>query len=204
MKRKLIAFFMVCLIAVAGLGYVASPFLAAWSLREAVRTADTSMLARKIDFEGVRTSLAQSLGEHAELYGFATEAGRAIRPTIWQRVNSALGATMIDRFIETYISPEGLPKLYQAKIAWNENVRARPSPDTLPWRERLQTYFKRLKRAEFQSFTRVEIETADEYDPRRHFVSTLQLQGIEWKLVALRVVRPGDGTATPRNLFAGS
>ncbi|MEZ5843744.1 MAG: DUF2939 domain-containing protein [Hyphomicrobiaceae bacterium] len=209
MRRTLLALATLCLVIVTGLAFAASPFVAAWSLREAVRTADSGTIARKVDFDGVRLSLRQSLGVHAELYGFAVEAGRQVRPTLWQRVKSALGASMIDRFIETYISPDGLPKLYRAKIAWNEKVRGRPALDTLPWRERLSAYLERLKRAEFLSLTRVEIEMADEHQPDRHFVSLMELQGIEWRLVALRVVKPG-GMATPRpaasvgRLLAGS
>lgn len=196
MKRTLYLLAVFGLLTVAGATYVASPFLAAWSLREAVRTADTATLARKIDFDGVRTTLRQSLGEHAELYGFATEAGRTVKPTIWQRVKSAFGASMIDRFIETYITAEGLPKLHEAKITWNEKVRGRPSAETLAWRERIRVYFERVKRAEFLSLTRVDIEMADEHHPDRHYVSTMQLVGTEWKLVALRVIKPQPSPAS--------
>jgi len=204
MRRALFVSMVVALLLAAGAGFVASPFVAAWSLREAVRNSDTQTIARKVEFIGVRASLRQSLGEHAELYGFATEAGRAVKPSIWQRVKSAFGANMIDRFIETYISAEGLPKLFKAKIAWNENVRGQPSPDALPWGERIKAYLARVKRAEFRSFTQVEIEMADEHNPDRHFVSSLELQGFEWRLVALRVVKPAALTMPANRLIAGN
>ncbi len=204
MRRALLVSMVVALLLTAGAAFIASPFLAAWTLREAVRNSDTPTIARKVDFDGVRVSLRQSLGEHAELYGFATEAGRAVKPSIWQRVKSAFGTNMIDRFIETYISAEGLPRLFKAKIAWNEKVRGQPSPDALPWGQRIKAYLARVKRAEFRSLTHVEIEMADEHNPDRHFVSSLELHGVEWKLVALRVVKPTAATATANRIYAGN
>lgn len=196
MKRTIVLVACLAVLLLAGATYVASPFYAAWTLREAIKTADTPTITRKVDFDAIRVTLRKSLAEHAQLAGIAEEAGRAVRPSLWQRMKSAFGATMIDRFIETYVTPEGLPRLYQVKASWNETVRGKPSLDGLPWRERLQLYFSRLKRAEFLALGHVEIEMADEHNPERHFVSNLELIGFEWKLVALRVVKAGSTAAS--------
>ena len=194
MKLRLAA--LALLLLVAGAGYVASPFVAAYGLRQAIKTGDVATIARKIDWSGVRASLRDSISEHAQLKIAAVEAGRAVPPTLWQRLKSAFGSSMLDRFIETYVTPEGLPKLYAAKHTWNEDVRGRPNEDAMPWRERLKRFAARVKRAEFQGLARVEVEMADQFSDDRHYISVLALEGFEWKLVSLRVVRPGATMAT--------
>lgn len=178
--------------------YVASPFYAAWTLREAIRTADTETISRKVDFDKIRSSLRASIAHHADLYPIALQEGRAVKPSLWQRVKSIFGNTMLDRFIETYVTPEGLPKLFKARQSLLE---MRKSGGLAPiveaaadagWRDKLKGFVSRLKRAEFHSLTAVEIELADRLNPDRHYVSLLELVGFEWKLVSLKVVKPAS------------
>lgn len=111
----------VCLLGVMGLGaagaYLASPLVAAWRIQNAIRTADTVTVKRKIEWESFRASLKQTIMRNAQLMPETARAARRIRPTLWQRVKRAFGGSMIDRFIETNVTPEGLSRLYQAHAA---------------------------------------------------------------------------------------
>ena len=183
------------LIAVCAVWYVAAPFWAAWSLREAVRRGDTGAIEHRVAWQSVRTSLKASLAENAQLLSQAQEIGTAIRPTMWQRVKSVFGATMLDRFIETYVTPEGLPQLFRYHQLARRHLPGAPSIDALaerPWTQRIADFYSRLKRAEFQSLTRVELEMADRNVPERHVVSVMELVGLHWKLTGLRIVAPGE------------
>jgi len=178
------------LLAIALMGgslYVASPFYAAWSIRQAMKTNDVALLKQKVDWTGVRASLRQSIAHHAQLLPAAIAEGRRIRPTMWQRIKAVFGASMLDRFLDRYITPAGLPKLYRLKTGYRTKVTGLPRDETLPIRQRVDGLLNRLHRAEFKSFDRVELEIADRDQPDRHIVAEMTLTGFEWKLSRLTV-----------------
>lgn len=181
MRRFLIVFFLVLLPAGAAATYVASPFLAAWRLREAIRIADTATIERKVDWPRLRESLKLAFNRSATLRREAEKGGAEVNPTLWQRVKSAFGATLVDRFVESYVTPQGLPRLFQVRKTWNDTVRG-DDEAKLPWDERARQFYARVKRAEFKSMTRVEIEVADKFTPGRHVIATLELSDLEWRL----------------------
>lgn len=186
--------------ALAG-AYVASPFYAAWTLREAIKSKDTQTIERKVVWESVRASLKTSLASHAQLLPEATAAGETVKPTLWQRVKSTFGANMLDRFIESYVTPEGLPQLFAYRQAWKRTVAGVPDETKLPMMDRAKAMFSRVKRAEFKSFTRVVIEVQDKNLSDRHYISTFELHGFEWKLTELAVLSTVSAGPPPRVRF---
>ncbi len=168
--------------------YIASPFWAAWTLREAIKRGDAAEIESRVVWDSLRESLKVSLAKHTELLPQAEAAASALRPTLWQRVKSAFGATLLDRFVESYVTPEGLPRLFSYRRMWNEKVQGDPDPtDGLPWYSRFAHFYARVKRAEFQSFGRVEIEVEDRHAPERRYVSVFELRTLQWKLVGLSI-----------------
>lgn len=185
----------VLFVLVAAAGYAASPFLAAWNLREAIKAGDTAAIDRKVIWTSVRASLRASIASSAQLLPEATEAGERVRPSMWQRVKAAFGQSMLDRFIEHYVTPEGLPKLFRYRKTWNGTIkRQRDDEDEGAFHERAKAFYSRMVRADFQSLTRVEIEMIDRDQPQRRYVSVMELHGTEWKLAELRIVG-GDSLA---------
>ncbi|MEO1719410.1 MAG: DUF2939 domain-containing protein [Pseudomonadota bacterium] len=112
MRRALTWIGTLAFLLVIGVGYAAAPFLTAWRLGDAVRDNDTATIARTIEWESFRASLRRSIMRNADLIPEAKAVARRIRPTLWQRVKRVFGASLVDRFIETNITPEGLPRLY--------------------------------------------------------------------------------------------
>ncbi len=185
LRRLFLRCLVISLLAVA---YIASPFVSMWNLREAIKRSDTAAIESRVEWPRVRDSLRASLADHASLSPLATAAGEKVQPSLWQRVKGAFGATMLDRFIETYVTPEGLPKLFDYRAMWRETVsNDTPEPEAVTGMERVKQFWARIKRAEFQSLTRVEIEIADRNISDRHYVSVLELDGFGWKLTSLRV-----------------
>ena len=127
MRRPLIAIAAFSFIALAGV-YLTSPLWAAYKLREAVKTGDTAAVERMVVWPSLRASVKSTVARNAKLLPLAKQAARDIRPTMWQRVRSVFGHSMLDRFIETYITPQGLPKLYQAKTRWHERFKRPQKP----------------------------------------------------------------------------
>ncbi|MCL4768429.1 MAG: DUF2939 domain-containing protein [Hyphomicrobiaceae bacterium] len=186
--RRVVA---VALVSAGACFYIASPFWAAWSLRDAVRRGDVAVIEHKVQWPTVRESLKRSLAAHAELMPQVETVGSEIRPSVWQRVKAVFGATVLDRFVETYVTPEGLPKLFRYRTLLQQHATGQTAPEdagNVPWPQRFAAFYQRLKRAELQSLTRVELEVADRLDPDRRYVSVLELVGLTWKLTSLRVV----------------
>lgn len=188
------------IVLLVALAYAAWPFWSAWSLREAIKNGDTATIERRVEWDSVRATLRDSLARQAQLLPEVNAVGEAVKPTMWQRVKTAFGQPMLDRFIESYVTPEGLPQLFTYRKTYREKVKGEPDEKTLALHERMQRFWSRIHRAEFQSLTRVEIEMADKDNPGRRVVSTMELKGFEWKLVALRIneARSGGNPAAER------
>jgi len=169
--------------------YIAAPFWTAWSIREAVKTGDVATLEDKVVWASVRQSLRQSIAHHAQLMPAAVDAGRQLRPTVWQRVKAMFGESMLDRFMDRYITAAGLPKLYQLKHGYRSRVQGLPDERLLPIEQRAVRLLRRVKRAEFKSMSHVEVEIEDRDQPDRHIVATMELFGFTWKLTSV-IIKP--------------
>lgn len=177
--------------------YAASPLIAGYRLREAVRLADVATVERMIDWPSLRASVKATVAQNAKLLPIATEAARRVRATWWQRIRSLFGHSMLDRFIERYITPQGLPKLYRAKNNWyRRTVHSQPAiaqagmAGIIP--DQLARAWRRLKSAKFTSLFRFVAEIEDRHKPNRLITTTFHLSnigfsGIKWKLVAISI-----------------
>lgn len=184
-------------------GYVAAPFLAAWSIRDALQTGDTAYLAKKIEWPTVRETLRESLLAFAAgATPVASPGTEPPRPGLWQRLKAGLSRRAVDNVVDAYVTPEGLPQLFNLRQYYRENISGEAAADAaLAWHERARRFWSRVKRAEFHSPTEFEIEMADRNDPTRHYVGLMKLRGLEWKLVELRVLKVREA-ARPLRLAA--
>lgn len=164
--------------------YVAYPLATAWTIREAIREGDAAYLEHKVEWPRVRETLRSSMTRIA----FDMPPVDAPQKVgLWKRFKAYIGSGAVNRFVEAYVTPQGLPKLFEYRQAYRHNISGEPDERTLPLATRLKTFWSRLKRAEFKSLTAFEVEMADRYDAGRRHVALLELQGTEWRLAELRV-----------------
>jgi hypothetical protein len=192
MKRLL---FKAVLISLAMAAYIAAPFVTAWSIREAVRNGDSAYLERAIDWPGVRETLKPTLSRLAfDMPDPETQPNA--KPSLWQRFKAYWGAGAMNRAIDGYITPEGLPKLFALRKAYRDYVSGQPDESKLEITERIQRAWARVKRAEFTSLTTLEIDMADKIDENRIYLGKLELTAVGWMLKELRIkyLTTADGT----------
>lgn len=166
--------------------YVAYPLYTAWAIREAVRNGDVAYLDRKIEWASVRETLRASM--HQVAFDMPDpDAGPNLKPALWKRIKAYVGGGAVNRFIDSYVTPEGLPKLFEYRKLYRQTISNEPDEKSLPLMTRMSNFWKRLKRAEFRSLTEFEVELADKHEPTRHHVGLLELEGFEWRLTELRM-----------------
>lgn len=166
--------------------YVGSPFYTAWSIREAVRNGDSAYLEHRIDWPGVRATLAPTISQIAFDIPDAEIAPQQ-KPGIWKRFKAYIGQGAVNRAIDSYVTPEGLPQLFAARKAYRDYVAGQPGDSSVAVTERIKRAWARVKRAEFTSLTTFEIDMIDKTDPGRMYLGKLALDGFGWKLKELRV-----------------
>ena len=183
MKRLL---FKAAIVFLAITAYIGAPFATAWSIREAVRNGDSAYLERAIDWPGIRETLKPTLARLAfDMPDPETQSN--VKPGLWQRFKAYWGEGAMNRAIDGYITPEGLPKLFSLRKAYRDYTGAEDEAKTLPVTERMKRFWSRMKRAEFTSLTTFEVDMADKHDPNRIYLGKLELTGMGWILRELRI-----------------
>ena len=167
--------------------YIASPFVSAWFIREAVRNGNSDYLAYAIEWPSVRETLKPSIARIA-LNLPDPEQDPAASNRFWQRLKTTVGQSAVDRIVDTYVTPEGLPQLFTlGKTYRNYTSSDAGEAKTTPLLERIERTWARVKRAEFTGFTTFEIDMADKHDPARIYLGKLKLTPVGWKLAELRI-----------------
>jgi len=169
---------------VAAVLYAVLPLYTAWTIRHAIRTNDPAHLETAVEWPSVKETLRPSLKEIA-LGPAPTSPGDV---GLWTRLKTFAGQRAVDQLVESYATPEGLPKLFAYGKFYRERVKGQIDETAkLPIFQRATRFWRRVKRARFTSPTRVEFEIADKFTPRRHYDGVLELRGWAWKLTELRV-----------------
>ena len=197
MKRLLLK---IILLTVAFVAYIGSPFVAAWSIREAVRNGDAAYLEHKIDWPAVRVTLAPTIGKLI-LDVPDPEQAAVTNPGLWQRFKVYMGQGAVNRAVESYVTPEGLTKLFNYRKVYRDYVAGQPDESKLSVTDRMKRMWARVKRAEFMSLTTFEIDMADKHDPDRVYLAKLVLEGINWKVKELRIKMLTTANNTPMQLM---
>ncbi len=185
MKRLLLKASLLTLFAAV---YMASPFVTAWFIREAVRNGDAAYLEKVIDWPSVRETLKPAVARIALSMPEPGAQPVTDEPGLWQRFKTYVGQSALDSAIDGYITPEGLPKLFTWRKFYRDNISGEPDEaKVLPITERIKRSWARVKRAEFTSLVNFEIDMADKHDPNRIYLGKLEFNGLGWKLHELRI-----------------
>lgn len=190
-----------CAIALAAIaGYLASPLMTAFAIREAVASGDANYLRDRIDWGSVKVTLKSSMTTYALGTGrdpvtdtADADADAAPKPGLWQRLKEAYGRKVIDGMVESYVTPESLPKLFSYRESYHETVGTAPvEPVATTWSGKIAREWRRLLRAEFLTPTRFAVEVQDRFTAGKSIAGVLELRanggGLPgWQLVSLEV-----------------
>ena len=176
--------------------YVAWPLYTALQIRDAMIAGDTATLTRKVQWETVRSSLKASITP--EMVARLEADPNAPQPSLWQRVKSAVAPRVAGNVIDRYVTPQNLPVLLGYRRIWRGTLQPVIGPEEPPTAlagsvfagtavDRFASFWTRLRRATFQSPSRLVLEVQDKYNAGRHYIGTLELVGFEWKLTALTI-----------------
>src|SRR5688572_1913865 len=108
---------------IAGVIYLGSPMLAAWEIRQAIRTGDKATLEHRVDWTSVRATLNRSLAPAQEVITEISEAAGAPKPGLWSRIVRATVPLLSGTAVDYYVTPEGVPQLYAWRETWRQKVR---------------------------------------------------------------------------------
>lgn len=212
LRKRLVFTLAIGLMTVLAAVYLTSPLLAAYKLRQAVRSGDTETIRRMVEWDTLRASIRATVSRNAKLLPIAHQVGRTVKPTFWQRIRSVFGHSMLDRFIESYITPEGLPKLYRAKTRWHERFKRQPPAPTVIQAgiapDRLVRTWRRVRKAEFRSLFHFVLEIEDRHVATRLIRSSfrltnISLNGFDWRLteISIRQLKAGKAQLSRLNAF---
>ena len=166
--------------------YIASPFVSAWFIREAVRNGNSDYLARAVEWPSVGETLKPSIVRIALNLPDPEEQPQA-SSGLWQRLKTTVGQGAVDRLVDTYVTPEGLPKLFTLRKTYRDYTANNADEAKTTLLERIERAWARVKRAEFTGFATFEIDMADKQDPARIYLGKLKLTPLGWKLAELRI-----------------
>ena len=208
-------------VAIAAL-YATSPLVAAWSIREAVRTGDSDYLRTAIDWPRIKDTLKVSMsryalaggeGESIPISGDGDEtvivSETAAKPSLWQRIKIAYGRRVVHGMVESYVTPEGLPTLFKLRNGFNKTIGKTPVvPDDAGLVARVQGEWSRVRVARFETPTRFAVEMDDKFEAGRRIAGVLEFEisrtRIGWRLVSLEVKRAGESASAAVSRFAGA
>ena len=198
--------------------YSVWPVLAAFQIKQAVKSGDVATLERKVHWAPVRASLKASIADLTPVPRLAddNQVQRGVQTlSIWGRIKATAAPMLADKFIDTYVTPEGLTQLHLArKGGWRTLIGMAPKVPANGPTEALSNalqgsepvaefgeepgslarfvhFYRQLIRAKFHSLSSVEFEIADRNTPARRYISMFELSGYEWKLASVRVVGAG-------------
>ena len=185
--------------AIGAVTYLGSPMLAAWEVRQAIRSADKATLERRVDWTSVRATLNHSLGPAQELISEISEAGGAPKPGLWSRIIKATVPMLSGTAIDYYVTPEGVPQLYTWRETWRQKVRpavglSEPrmalagTPLENTSLDKILSLLRRVDRAAFTGPTRLELEVRDRYAEHRSYRAVMELKGMTWMLTEVHVL----------------
>jgi Protein of unknown function (DUF2939) len=158
---------------------ILSPWWSLAGMVQAVATGDRYRIEQYVDFPRVREGLASQLKAQ-----MAAEVGKDDDSPFAAMMGATIGSVMVDRLVDTYVSPAGLVQFLRARAVPLDHVKSRPE---------IVFGMYRQTRLEWLSLSAVRVDWFTE-DGR--VSALLARSGLHWTVVSLDLPFPAVSTAT--------
>lgn len=162
----------VLLLVLAGLaGWAGSgPYRVADEIREGIRTADTALLEKHVDFPRVRDSLKQQLSE-----SISARAERDSATNPFAKMAAGIALALVDSMVDAFVTPAGLAGLAGGSVGDADagGRDERPEP------------FRNARKV-WESPGRFAIRVPGR-DGHEDVVFLLTREGLQWRMTSIRL-----------------
>lgn len=175
------------------LSYAASPYVAAYSLNQAIRSGDTSRITRSVDWQNVRASLRWSVIQRLSEAAAARPAKPGFLKKIGYRMGDALAPRLLDSMLKSKVSPAGFVRYMREPVA-PRRLAARGGVHVEPaalGAAPPANMLSRIARMKFVALDRFEVTVADKSDAERIYRAVFALRGGGWILSEVEVLALG-------------
>jgi hypothetical protein len=157
----------------AGVGFAASPMIAAYRLHEAIVRGDVQAIEAAVDWPSVRHTLKSSISEVMIADAEQRRTGLGVFRRISYRIGDAFAPYFVDRMIAKQMTPQG----------FIDYVRA-PAPGT----SRRASVVRMIERAAYSGLNRFEIDVRDKLDRSRRYRAVFTRRLLDWRLTEVRLL----------------
>lgn len=167
--------------------FMASPFVALYSLAQAVEARDAARLEERVNFRALRISLSKQIVSE-----YLRQSGREQELTGMSRnVATSAGASFADPLIAQLVTPEAVFSLLDGRLPEAVAGNTAPIPLGLPkdWRA-LGGAWKTFILSESRGFRTLFVPFPVEHPRARQFRLQMRLDGTTWRLIGLELPQP--------------
>jgi hypothetical protein len=157
-------------------GLYSLPYVTLYEIKEAVEHNNSVKLRAYIDFKSVRQDLKDQIKSFLETKMETVRKSNQILELLGSDIAGRLAETMVDKVIDTLVTPEGLDELMRGKIIAGQITGEDKQP------EGAQPPDVSLR---YESWSKFGAEIKDKSDPNKRVKLILTRQGLEWRLTAI-------------------
>jgi hypothetical protein len=162
--------------------YIASPFIALYSLAQAVEARDLAAIERRVNFRALRASLTgQVITEYLIATGRESELKGSRRRAI-----VGVGASIADPLVAQYLTPEALANFLDEPRASGAETDSAKAFSLTSLREAARLFVM----AETRGFRSIAFALPVDRPAEEQFKLQLRLSGLTWRLVGITLPKP--------------
>jgi hypothetical protein len=187
LRAKIVTAIVLVLLIFTLAGLYSLPYVTLYEIKEAVEHNNTTKLRTYIDFEAVRQDLKEQIKAFLATKMETIRKSSQFLELLGADVAGRLADIMVDKIIDTVVTPEGLDELMRGKIIAGQITSEDKPPEGA---QPPEVYLH------YESWSKFVAEIKNNNDPTKKIKLILTRRGLEWKLTA--IILPLDALPLPR------
>ncbi len=177
-RAKIITAIIVVLLVLTAAGIYSLPYMTLYQIKEAIEQNNSAKLRAHIDFESVRQNLKDQIKAFLATRMEAIQKTNQFLELLGVDLAGRLADTMVDKLIDTIVTPEGLDELMRGRIIVGQIASEDKKPESVPPPDVSLHY---------NSSSKFVAEITNKSDPSKKVELILTRRGLEWKLTAINL-----------------